>query len=105
MIGIYFLCTLTASYAYSFSAPVILEGVTGWSVTRVGFLVACFGLVGAAAMLLNSAHSDRNNERAFHCIVPCLVMAVGYLTASYAKEPWLVVAALAAGSVAFVAML
>ena len=105
MIGIYFLCTLTANYAYGFSAPVILEGVTGWSVTRVGFLVACFGLAGAAGMLLNSAHSDRSGERTFHCIVPCLVMAGGYLTASYAKEPWLVVAALAAGFVAFMAML
>jgi ACS family tartrate transporter-like MFS transporter len=105
MIGIYFLCTLTASYAYNFSAPAILKGATGWSVTNVGFLVACFGLAGAAAMLLNSAHSDRNNERALHCIVPCLVMAVGYLTASYAKEPWLVVAALAASFVAFAAML
>jgi ACS family tartrate transporter-like MFS transporter len=105
MIGIYFLCTLTANYAYGFSAPVILQGVTGWSVTHVGFLVASFGLAGAAGMLLNSAHSDRSGERALHCIVPCLVMAAGYLTASYAKEPWLVVAALAAGFIGFMAML
>ncbi len=105
MIGVYFLCTLTANYAYSFSAPAILRGATGWSVTNVGYLVACFGLAGAAAMLLNSAHSDRNNERALHCIIPCLVTANGYLTASYAKEPWLVVASLAACTVAFVSML
>ena len=39
-----------------------------------------------------------------HCIVPCLVMAAGYLTASYAKEPWLVVGALAASFVAFMSM-
>jgi ACS family tartrate transporter-like MFS transporter len=32
-------------------------------------------------------------------------MAVGYLTASYAKEPWLAVAALAASFVAFMSML
>ena len=56
-------------------------------------------------MLLNSAHSDRKGERALHCIVPCLVMAAGFLTASYAKEPWLVVAALAASFIAFMAML
>ena len=88
-----------------FSAPAILQGVTGWSVTNVGFLVACFGLAGAAGMLLNSAHSDRSGERALHCIVPCMVMAAGFLTASYAKEPWLVVAALAAGFVGFMSML
>jgi ACS family tartrate transporter-like MFS transporter len=105
MIGAYFFFALTTSYAYSFSAPAILVGVTGWSTTNVGFLVACFGLAGAAGMMLNSAHSDRSGERALHCIVPCVVMAAGYLTASYAKVPWLVVAALAASFTAFMAML
>ncbi len=105
MIGAYFFFALTTSYAYGFSAPAILQGVTGWSVANVGFLVAGFGLAGAAGMLLNSAHSDRSGERSLHCIVPCLVMAAGYLTASYAKEPWLIVAGLAAGFVAFASML
>jgi ACS family tartrate transporter-like MFS transporter len=54
---------------------------------------------------LNSAHSDRKGERAMHCIVPCVVMAAGFLTASYAKEPWLVVLALAASFTAFMSML
>src|SRR5580658_2922502 len=105
MIGAYFFFALTTSYAYSFSAPAILQGVTGWSVTNVGFLVACIGLAGAAGMLINSAHSDRKGERALHCIVPCVIMAAGYLTASYEKEPWLVVAALAASYTGFMAML
>ena len=105
MIGAYFFFALITSYAYSFSAPAILQGVTGWSVTNVGYLVACIGLAGAAGMLLNSAHSDRKGERALHCIVPCMVMAAGYLTASYAKEPWLVVLALAASFTAFMSML
>jgi ACS family tartrate transporter-like MFS transporter len=105
LIGAYFFFALTTSYAYGFSAPAILQGVTGWSVANVGFLVAGFGLAGAAGMLLNSAYSDRSGERSLHCIVPCLVMAAGYLTASYAKEPWLVVVALAATFVSFMAML
>jgi MFS transporter, ACS family, tartrate transporter len=105
MIGAYFFFALTTSYAYSFSAPAILQGATGWTVTNVGFLVACIGLVGAAGMLLNSAHSDRSGERAMHCIIPCAVMAAGYLTASYAKEPWLVVVALAASFTGFMSML
>jgi ACS family tartrate transporter-like MFS transporter len=105
MMGAYFFFALTASYAYNFSQPAILQGVTGWSVKNVGFLVACFGLAGAGAMLLNGAHSDRKGERAMHCIVPCVVMAAGYLTASYVKEPWIVVAALAASFISFMAML
>lgn len=105
MIGAYFFFALLTSYAFSFSAPVILQGATGWSVKSVGYLVACFGLAGAAGMLLNSAHSDRKGERALHCIVPCVVMAAGYLTASSTKESWLVVVALAASYIAFVSML
>jgi ACS family tartrate transporter-like MFS transporter len=105
IIGAYFLCALTANYAYGFSAPAILQAATGWNVTNVGLLVACFGLAGAVGMLLNSAHSDRSGERALHCIVPCVAMAASYLTASYAKEPWLVVAALAAGFISFMSML
>lgn len=105
MIGAYFFFALITNYAYNFSAPAILQGVTGWSSTNVGFLVACIGLAGAAGMLLNSAHSDRKGERAMHCILPCAVMAAGFLTASTAKEPWLVVTGLAASFTAFTSML
>ena len=104
MIGAYFLCCLTTSYGYGFSAPAILQAATGWSVANVGYLVASFGFAGAAAMLLNGAHSDRTGERALHCIVPCMVMAVGYSVASYARVPWLVVAALATSFIAFQSM-
>jgi ACS family tartrate transporter-like MFS transporter len=104
MIGAYFFCALTTSYAYGFSAPAILQGATGWSVTQVGFVIACFGLAGAAGMLLNGAHSDRTGERALHCIVPCTIMAVGFVTASYARMPWLVVAGLAASFISLQSM-
>jgi len=105
MIGVYFFCALTANYAYGFSAPAILEAATGWSVTNVGLLVACFGLLGAVGMLLNSAHSDRSGERALHCIVPCVLMGVSFWTASISKDPWLVVIALAVSYISFVSML
>ena len=105
LIGAFFFCALTANYAYGFSAPAILEGATGWSDTQVGFLIAGFGLLGAVGMLLNSAHSDRTGERSLHCIVPCLVMALSFAIASYARTPWLVVAALAASFIGFQAIL
>jgi ACS family tartrate transporter-like MFS transporter len=104
LIGGYFFCALTTSYAYGFSAPAILQGATGWSVNNVGFAIACFGLAGAAAMLINGAHSDRTGERALHCIVPCMVMAMGFVTASYTRTPWVVVAALAVSFIAFQSM-
>jgi ACS family tartrate transporter-like MFS transporter len=104
MIGLFFFCALTCSYGYGFSAPSILQHATGWSVTHVGYLVASFGIAGAVAMLLNGAHSDRTRERRMHCVVPCAVMAAGYLTASYSREGWLTVASLAASYIAFNAM-
>jgi ACS family tartrate transporter-like MFS transporter len=105
LIGAFFFCALTTSYAYGFSAPAILQAATGWSVTEVGYLIAGIGLLGAAAMLLNGAHSDRTGERALHCIVPSIVMAVAFVTASYATAPWLVVVALGAGFIGFQALL
>jgi ACS family tartrate transporter-like MFS transporter len=103
-IGAFFFCIMTATYAYGFYAPAILQGATGWSATKVGFLIAAFGMAGAAGMLLNAMHSDRTGERELHCIVPCLTMAGGFLMASYAHSAWIVVAAFAVCSVSTTAM-
>jgi ACS family tartrate transporter-like MFS transporter len=67
----------------------------------VGFVIATVGLAGAGGMLLNGSHSDRTGERALHCIVPCGVMAVGFVIASYALGPWLLVSALAVCFIAY----
>ncbi len=105
IIGLYFFGMLTCSYAYGFSAPVILKSVTGWSIAQVGYLVAGFGAAGAAAMLLIGASSDRQNERALHCIVPCFVTAAGFLVASYGHPSWLVVLGLLVAFCAYMGQL
>jgi MFS transporter, ACS family, tartrate transporter len=104
-IGLYFLCALTCNYAYQFSGPAILEGVTGWTVGQVGLLTAAMGLAGAAAMLLAAISSDRSGDRGLHCIVLCCAMGVSFLVASLGHPVWLVVAALAVSFIAFFAML
>lgn len=67
-------------------------------------MIALFGLIGAVAMLINGSHSDRSGERMLHCIVPCCVMAVGYLVASFSTQPWIVISSLAASFIAFNAL-
>jgi MFS transporter, ACS family, tartrate transporter len=104
-IGMYFFFALTASYAYGFSAPAIYQLATGWSVGRVGGFIALLGVGGALSMLLNGAHSDRTGERPLHCIVPCIIMAAGYLAAGSTRVPWLVLASLGATFMAFTALL
>ncbi|MGA7106485.1 MAG: MFS transporter [Terracidiphilus sp.] len=104
MIGLFFLSALTCSYAYSFSAPAILQGVTGWSIGKVGYLVAAFGVLGALSMLFGGTSSDRTGDRALHCIVPCCVMGAGFVVASYGSPAWLVIAALGVSYCAFMAL-
>jgi MFS transporter, ACS family, tartrate transporter len=104
LIGTYFLCALTVSYAYGFSAPAILQAATGWSVTKVGWLVAAFGLLAALGMILNASHSDRKRERKLHCVVPCIVMGAAYSSAGLVSSGWVVVLSLAIGFIAFNSM-
>ncbi|MGB6974332.1 MAG: MFS transporter [Terracidiphilus sp.] len=104
MMGIFFFCLLTCFYGYSFSAPAIFQIATGWSVTRVGFAIAIIGVAGAAAMLLGGFSSDRTGERALHCIIPCGVMAVCFVLASFAHTGWLVVGSMALMWMAFQAL-
>jgi len=40
LLGIFMFCMLASNYAYVFTAPVILQKATGFSITRVGFLIA-----------------------------------------------------------------
>ena len=90
-IGLVMFFLLTCSYGYGFSAPAILQGATGWSVTKIGYVVALYGLGGAVGMLLGAASSDRARERTFHVIVPALIVGSGYLVASYGHGVWTVV--------------
>ena len=90
-IGLVMFFLLTCSYGYGFSAPAILQGATGWSVTKVGYVIALFGLAAAVGMLLGAASSDRARERTFHVIVPALIVGSGYLVASYGHGVWTVV--------------
>lgn len=103
-IGLVFLCQLAVTYAYQFSAPAILQRVTGLSTTVVGFLIAGMGVAGALAMVLNGMHSDRAGERYWHVILPFVMMAAGYAVAGLFGRPWLVVPALAVSVITYSAL-
>jgi len=46
-------------------------------------------------MVLNSAHSDRTDERPVHVAVPLLVMGAGFLGCAFLRQPILAVLSLA----------
>jgi ACS family tartrate transporter-like MFS transporter len=95
LMGLVFLCMHAAMYAYTFSAPAILERLTGWNVGSVGYLIAAMSLVGAAGMVWNAVHSDRARERVWHVVVPFLLMAMGFLIGGASMAAWVAVPALA----------
>jgi ACS family tartrate transporter-like MFS transporter len=103
-VSIVFLCMLTCSYAYTFSAPLILKAITGLNNRDVGFLVALMSVLGAPAMILNAMHSDRTRERYFHVVIPLLLMCVGYLIGGLSIVPFLAVPALALASISYYAL-
>ena len=103
-ISLVFLCMLGTSYAYTFSAPAILQGLTGLSIRNVGFLVALMNLLGAPAMILNAMHSDRSGERYLHIAIPFLLVTAGYLIAGLSIVPVMAVPALAMASLSYFAL-
>ena len=50
-LGMFELCTLTVLYAYSFTAPLMLREATALSTTKIGWVIAALGLLGACAMV------------------------------------------------------
>jgi MFS transporter, ACS family, tartrate transporter len=95
LLGLLSFCLLTCIYAYNFTAPIILRGVTGFSIVSLGVLMAINGLLGVASMTVNAAHSDRTRERRWHLMIPLLIMAAGFLVTGSTKDPRWVIPAFA----------
>jgi ACS family tartrate transporter-like MFS transporter len=100
-ISLVFLCMLGSSYAYTFSAPAILQGITHLGNRNIGFLMATMSLLGAPAMILNAMHSDRTKERYLHIAIPFLLMTVAFLIGGLSTAPFLAVPALAVASLSY----
>jgi ACS family tartrate transporter-like MFS transporter len=86
-LGIYLLCIYVGFYAFSFSAPVLIQQSTGLSNTGVGFVVAAMGLLGALGLVFNGQHSDRSNERYMHIAVPVFLIAAAFVVGGFTTAP------------------
>ncbi len=99
-----YLCFATALYGFTLWLPLIIRETLGVSNTNVGLIVGLVGLCGAAAMLLNSIHSDRTGERVKHTTIPVLVSACVVAFAAWLLPSGASIVALGAGIVALNAM-
>lgn len=68
-----------AFYAMVFWLPSMLKRQSGMSDAHVGLLGAIPYLVLLVAMLFNGWHSDKTCERHWHCAVPVLIAAAGFV--------------------------
>jgi len=94
-LGIYLLCIYIGFYAFSFSAPVLIQQATGLSNTNVGFAIAIMGVLGALGLVLNGQHSDRAGERYLHLVVPCVLIAAAFVVGGLTVAPILAIPAYA----------
>jgi ACS family tartrate transporter-like MFS transporter len=78
-LGLCNLCILGCNYAFTLSAPAVIQGATQWNATYVGYAVALTAILGAFGMVFNGWHSDRRRERHVHTVVPLMLMAVAFL--------------------------
>jgi ACS family tartrate transporter-like MFS transporter len=83
----FFLCVQAGNYAYSFSAPQIVQRITGTNVGVVGYTLAGIGVVGTAAMLFAGWLSDRSARRHAHVLPWTLAMLVGFVGCGLSSEP------------------
>jgi ACS family tartrate transporter-like MFS transporter len=94
-LGIIFLLAAVGFYSYSFWAPLIIKSLTRSSDLGVGVILGAISAVTITFMVLNSAHSDRTDERPVHVAVPLLVMGAGFLGCALLHQPILAVLSLA----------
>jgi ACS family tartrate transporter-like MFS transporter len=87
LLGIFNFCMLGSSYAYSFSAPALVQSLSGLSITGTGFVIAAMYLLAAGAMFGNGILSDRARDRFWHVIPGCLMMSSGFLVVALSSNP------------------
>jgi len=89
-IGLANICIMGATYAATLSAPAVLEGVTRWPATAIGFLVSIAYVFGAIGMVWNGWRSDNRRERYLHTAIPLVGLGVGSAAMGLSNSAWVV---------------
>jgi ACS family tartrate transporter-like MFS transporter len=86
-LGIIFLFTAIGFYGYSFWAPLVVKSLTGTSDLGVGMILGAISAVTIIAMMSNSAHSDRTDERPLHVAIALLISGAGFFGCAVLRQP------------------
>ncbi len=94
-LGIIFLLAAIGFYGYSFWAPLVIKSLTRSSDLLVGMILGAISALTITCMLLNSAHSDRTDERPLHVAVPLFITGAGFFGCALLSNPVLAILSLA----------
>ena len=92
-LGLIGFLTIGSYIAIALSIPALLAAATGWSATRVGYLVSLGGILGVGGQLLVGWHSDRTGERFAYLIGSTAIVGASCLTIGLATTPAAVIPA------------
>lgn len=95
LFGLTNLLMLGVNYASTFVLPEMVRGLTGFSVSVVGYILSGMGLLGAAAMIGNAWHADRSGRPYRHMLIPSVLEALCLCAVALTVNPWLAVPLLA----------
>jgi len=85
-LGVIFLFAAIGFYGYSFWAPLVVKSFTGTSDLGVGVILGAISAVTIIGMMLNSAHSDRSDERPLHVAIPLLISGAGFFGSAVLRQ-------------------
>jgi MFS transporter, ACS family, tartrate transporter len=88
-LGTLFLLAVIGFYGYSIWSPLVIRSLTGGSDMEIGQITAGISVVTILAMLWNSAHSDKADERPLHVAIPLTIQAAGFLGCALLPTPLL----------------
>lgn len=78
-----YFCWMSGFYGYTMWVPSVIKSFNGIGSGAVGILSAVPFIFAGIAMVINSAHSDKTQEREMHVALPLIVGAIGLIGGQY----------------------
>jgi ACS family tartrate transporter-like MFS transporter len=89
LFGLANLLMLGVNYAYTLPLPSIIQDLTSFNPTLVGYIISGMGVCGAIGMVFNAWLSDRTGRTYEHMAVPILLEVVSLLIVAFVANPWI----------------
>ena len=86
-LAIPYFCMLTAGYAYTFWAPIVIRDALHASDTRASLVTAAIALCSMTFMLMHAYSSDKRHERFLHAAFSGALIGVGFAGAALIPNP------------------